>query len=78
MQVMGAWKFVRSLPAALSFFLFSLFLSPPIPRAAPYYLRLLSNTKNQIKYAKLRFEDFGELGNCRGVVETFFLLRSPT
>lgn len=65
---MGAWKFVRFL---------SLFLSPPIPRAAPYYLRLLSNTKNQIKYAKLRFEDFGELGNCQGVVETFFLLRSP-
>jgi len=64
MQVMGAWKFVRSLPANLLPFL-SLFFSS-ILRAAPYYLRLLSNTKNQIKYAKLRFEDFGELETAEG------------
>lgn len=52
MQVMGAWKFVRP---------------PREPRrASPYYLRLLSNTKNQIKYAKLRFEDFGELETAEG------------
>lgn len=68
MQVMGAWKFVRSLPASLSIS-FSLSLSiffSSILRAAPYYLRLLSNTKNQIKYAKLRFEDFGELETVEG------------
>lgn len=63
MQVMGAWKFVRSLPASLSLF-FS--FSSDSARRTPYYLRLLSNTKNQIKYAKLRFEDFGELETAEG------------
>lgn len=58
-------------------------LSPPAPLAppsclwralarAPYYLRLLSNTKNQIKYAKLRFEDFGESKLPRGRRNIFF------
>lgn len=64
MQVMGAWKFVRSPPAP------PLFL--PVLARAPYYLRLLSNTKNQIKYAKLRFEDFGESKLPKGRRNIFF------
>jgi len=63
MQVMGAWKFVRSSPCR------SLSLSTPpsgLRSPPPYYLRLLSNTKNQIKYAKLRFEDFGEVETAEG------------
>lgn len=44
---------------------FSLFLLDSARRTL-LPVRLLSNTKNQIKYAKLRFEDFGELGTAEG------------
>lgn len=68
-----------SLPLSACPYLLPPFLSLVRRLCAPTLLpeRLLSNTKNQIKYAKLRFEDFGESKLPRGRRNIFLLPLPP-